>query len=99
MGAEEALVRSQFQSGTHTLAVALFGLLRAGDTLLEMCIRDRILSGSVMPVASTYRATRTLYSSAMPSLENTSCGTAMAVSYTHLDVYKRQAWSRPCRQR
>jgi len=27
-------VRSQFQSGTHTLAVALFGLLRAGDTLL-----------------------------------------------------------------
>ena len=31
MGAEDALVRSQFQSGTHTLAVALFGLLRAGD--------------------------------------------------------------------
>ena len=27
-------MRSQFQSGTHTLAVALFGLLRAGDTLL-----------------------------------------------------------------
>ena len=25
MGAEDALVRSQFQSGTHTLAVALFG--------------------------------------------------------------------------
>ena len=34
MGAEDALVRSQFQSGTHTLAVALFGLLRTGDTLL-----------------------------------------------------------------
>jgi cystathionine beta-lyase family protein involved in aluminum resistance len=34
MGAEDALVRSQFMSGTHTLAVALFGLLRAGDTLL-----------------------------------------------------------------
>ena len=32
MGAEDALVRSQFQSGTHTLAVALFGLLAlAGD--------------------------------------------------------------------
>ena len=28
MGAEDALVRSQFQSGTHTLAVALFGLLQ-----------------------------------------------------------------------
>ena len=34
MGCEDALVRSQFMSGTHTLAVALFGLLRAGDTLL-----------------------------------------------------------------
>ncbi len=34
MGCESALVRSQFMSGTHTLAVALFGLLRAGDTLL-----------------------------------------------------------------
>ena len=34
MGAEDALVRSQFMSGTHTLAVALFGVLRTGDTLL-----------------------------------------------------------------
>lgn len=34
MGAEDALVRTQFMSGTHTLAVALFGLLRTGDTLL-----------------------------------------------------------------
>ena len=34
MGAEDALVRSQFMSGTHTLTVALFGHLRAGDTLL-----------------------------------------------------------------
>ena len=28
MGAEAALVRPQFMSGTHTLTVALFGLLR-----------------------------------------------------------------------
>ena len=34
MGAEDALVRSQFMSGTHTLTVALFGVLRTGDTLL-----------------------------------------------------------------
>ena len=34
MGAEDALVRPQFMSGTHTLTVALFGLLRAGATLL-----------------------------------------------------------------
>lgn len=34
VGAEDALVRPQFMSGTHTLTVALFGLLRSGDTLL-----------------------------------------------------------------
>ncbi|MCI2046438.1 MAG: methionine gamma-lyase family protein [Faecalibacterium sp.] len=34
VGAEDALVRTQFMSGTHTLAVALFGVLRTGDTLL-----------------------------------------------------------------
>ena len=42
MGAEDALVRSQFQSGTHTLAVALFGLLRAGDTLLAATGRTHL---------------------------------------------------------
>ena len=31
---EAALVRPQFVSGTHTLAVALFGMLRPGDNLL-----------------------------------------------------------------
>ncbi len=34
MGAEAALVRHTFTCGTHTLAVALFGLLRPGDTML-----------------------------------------------------------------
>lgn len=34
VGAEDALCRSHFLSGTHALTVALFGLLRAGDTLL-----------------------------------------------------------------
>jgi cystathionine beta-lyase family protein involved in aluminum resistance len=34
VGAQDALVRPQFMSGTHTIAVALFGLLRTGDTLL-----------------------------------------------------------------
>ncbi len=34
MGAEDALIRHQFVSGTHTLTVALFGLLRPGDHLL-----------------------------------------------------------------
>ncbi len=35
-GAEDALVRHSFASGTHTLAVGLFGLLRPGDTLLSL---------------------------------------------------------------
>ena len=35
-GAEKALVRNQFVSGTHALTVAFFGLLRPGDTLLSI---------------------------------------------------------------
>ena len=34
-GAEDALVRIQFVNGTHTLAAALFGMLRPGDTLVS----------------------------------------------------------------
>lgn len=33
-GAEDALVRHTFTCGTHTLATALFGVLRPGDTML-----------------------------------------------------------------
>lgn len=33
-GAEDALCRAQFMSGTHAITVALYGLLRPGDTLL-----------------------------------------------------------------
>lgn len=35
VGAEDALVRQSFMSGTHTLAVALFGLLRPGDRFVS----------------------------------------------------------------
>lgn len=35
-GAEKALVRTQFVSGTHALATVLFGLLRPGDELLSV---------------------------------------------------------------
>ncbi len=35
-GAERALVRTQFVSGTHALAAVLFGLLRPGDRLLSL---------------------------------------------------------------
>lgn len=36
LGAEDALVRGQFISGTHALTVSLFALLRPGDTLLSI---------------------------------------------------------------
>lgn len=36
LGAEDSLVRNQFISGTHALTVALFGLLRPGDTMLAV---------------------------------------------------------------
>lgn len=39
LGAEDALLRYSFASGTHTIAVALFGVLRPGDRLL--CVTGR----------------------------------------------------------
>lgn len=39
MGAEDSLIRHNFVSGTHTLTVGLFGLLRPGDTML--CVTGR----------------------------------------------------------
>ena len=35
-GTEDALVRAQLISGTHALAVTLFGILRPGDTMLSI---------------------------------------------------------------
>ncbi len=39
MGAEDSLIRHNFVSGTHTLCVALFGVLRPGDKML--CLTGR----------------------------------------------------------
>lgn len=39
MGAQDALMRHNFTCGTHTLAVALFGILRPGDKML--CLTGR----------------------------------------------------------
>ncbi len=36
MGAEDSLIRHNFVSGTHTLTVALFGVLRPGDKVLVL---------------------------------------------------------------
>ncbi len=39
MGAEDSLMRHNFVSGTHTLTVALFGILRPGDKVI--CVTGR----------------------------------------------------------
>ena len=36
MNCEDAIIRHNFVSGTHTITVALFGILRPGDTLLSV---------------------------------------------------------------
>ena len=36
LGAEDALVRFNFVSGTHALSVALFGVLRTGDKIVSV---------------------------------------------------------------
>ena len=53
VGAEDALVRHNFTCGTHTLTVALFGVLRPGDVMLSVTGRpyDTILP--VIGVGST----------------------------------------------
>lgn len=60
MGCEDALVRSQFMSGTHTLAVALFGLLRAGDTLLAATGRPYDTLEGVIGIDGKGKGTGTL---------------------------------------
>ena len=39
MGAEAAIVRTQFVSGTHAIATALFSVLRPGDEMLAVAGR------------------------------------------------------------
>ena len=67
VGAEAALVRPQFFSGTHTIACALYGALRPGDELLALAghpydtleevigLRGRQGDGSLRELGVTYR--------------------------------------------
>lgn len=68
MGAEDALMRHNFTCGTHTLAVALFGILRPGDKMLCLTGRpydtitgvigiDEKNDGSLADMGITYRQT------------------------------------------
>ncbi len=60
MGAEDALVRGQFMSGTHTLAVALFGVLQSGDTLLAATGRPYDTLEGVIGIDGKGKGTGTL---------------------------------------
>ncbi len=60
MGAEDALVRGQFMSGTHTLAVALFGVLQSGDTLLAATGRPYDTLEGVIGIEGKGKGTGTL---------------------------------------
>ena len=67
VGAEAALVRPQFFSGTHTIACALYGTLRPGDELLALAghpydtleevigLRGRAGDGSLRELGVSYR--------------------------------------------
>ena len=67
VGAEAALVRPQFFSGTHTIACALYGTLRPGDELLALVghpydtleevigLRGRAGDGSLRELGVSYR--------------------------------------------
>ena len=66
-GTEDALVRHNFVSGTHALTVALFGILRTGDTMVSLTgrpydslegvigLNDDTQSGSLKNFGETYR--------------------------------------------
>ncbi len=65
MGAEDALMRHTFASGTHTLTVALFGVLRPGDRVLVLTGRpydtitgvfgiDEVVDGSLADFGVEY---------------------------------------------
>ncbi|MGN1081799.1 MAG: aminotransferase class I/II-fold pyridoxal phosphate-dependent enzyme [Acutalibacteraceae bacterium] len=66
MGAEDALIRHNFMSGTHAITVALFGILRPGDnficatgrpydTLIDVIGADKRNDGSLADFGVEYR--------------------------------------------
>ena len=78
-GAEDALIRHSFASGTHTLSVALFGILRPGDTVIVLTGRpydtitgvfgvDEKLDGSLKDFGVNYEQVE-LLSDGTPDIE------------------------------
>ena len=59
-----------------------------------MCIRDRALDGTIRPIYGALPATILARELGMKRIFLPIDNTLEAVSYTHLDVYKRQILSR-----
>ena len=59
-GSEAALFRHNFMSGTHTLSVALFGVLRPGDTIVSLTGRPYDTLEGVIGLDGKGRGTGTL---------------------------------------
>ena len=78
--------------------------------MLEMCIRDRILTAAswlqrlkleadehnTMIAAGAQNALATILSSLFEAGDRIAVDTYTSVSYTHLDVYKRKPWDFLC---
>lgn len=61
LGAEDALVRNQFISGTHALTVSLFGLLRPGDTMLAISGKPYDTLDEVIGIRENRKLTKSIW--------------------------------------
>lgn len=61
LGAEDALVRNQFISGTHALTVSLFGLLRPGDTMLAISGKPYDTLDEVIGIRENRKFTKSIW--------------------------------------
>lgn len=93
-GCEDALVRHNFMSGTHTISVALSALLRSGDTILSVTgtpydtlhsvigIGSEVKRGSLVDLGVKYKEVA-LKEDGMPDLEaiKASCRQDIKIAY------------------
>ena len=70
-GAERALVRTQFASGTHALATVLFGILRPGDELVSLTGKPYDTMQTVIGYDNPSPVNK---QGGITTLEDTSCG-------------------------
>ena len=74
-GAEDALVRHHFVSGTHALTVALFGVLRPGDRLLAVAGKPYDTLGDVIGLSGEGQGSLKYFGVSYGQLERLENGT------------------------